>query len=105
MRCVFKIYMCQAMASSMTGHYLQSETHVLSNSQFREPGLLLPFRIFFFFSFTPLCYSSLSCINESLSSDRGGYVNSLCDVITMWLSASQRSRGGVGMNGLPGGEV
>ena len=41
-------------------------------------------------SFTPRCHSSLSCINEYMDMDIGGFRA----VISVWL----RSRDGVGMN-------
>ena len=51
-------------------------------------------------SFSPLCLSSLSCIDEHLAIDSGGNVsaNSFSAVIVAWLNASQRSRFVVGIN-------
>ena len=45
-------------------------------------------------------YSSLSCINECLTIDTGGYLcmNNLRPLIAAWLGASQRSRDGIRLN-------
>ena len=49
------------------------------------------------FIFTLHGSSSLSCINEYLAIDIGGYLcmNSLCALISTWLDASQKRRDGV----------
>ena len=46
--------------------------------------------------FTLHCSGSLSCVNEYLAIDVGGYLcrNSLC-AVAVWLDSSQRSREGV----------
>ena len=45
-------------------------------------------------------YSSLSCINECLTIDSGGYLcmNYLRPLIVAWLGASQRSRESIRLN-------
>ena len=50
--------------------------------------------------FTLHCSSSLSCINEYLAIDSGGYVHkqSSCINCNIWLDVSQRSRDGVWVN-------
>ena len=47
--------------------------------------------------FTLHCSGSRSWVNEYLAIDIGGYLytNSLCELIAVWLDASQRSRDGV----------
>ena len=70
-----------------------------SDSRLREPGfescaaVLKPWASFF----TLHCSSSLSCVNEYLAIDSGGYVYEQSSRIhcSMWLDASQRSREGV----------
>ena len=70
-----------------------------SDSQLREPGfescaaVLKPWARFF----TLHCSSSLSCINEYLTIDSGGYVYRQPSRIncSIWLDASLRSRKGV----------
>ena len=70
-----------------------------SDSRLREPGfetcaaVLKPWVSVF----TLHCSSSLSCINEYLAIDRGGYVYEQPSRInsSIWLDASQRSRDGV----------
>ena len=70
-----------------------------SDSRLREPGfepcaaVVKPWASFF----TLNCSSSLSCINEYLAIDSGGYVYEQPTRIncSMWLDASQRSRDGV----------
>ena len=51
--------------------------------------------------FTLYCSNSLSCTNEYLVIDSGGYLctESLRALIAAWLDASQRSRGGVRLKG------
>ena len=69
------------------------------DSRLREPGfescaaVLKPWANFF----TLHCSSSLSCINEHLAIDSGGYVYKQLSRIncSIWLDASQRSRDGV----------
>ena len=48
-----------------------------SDTQWREPGFVSSCCRFkaLATSFTPHCLSSLSCINECLATDSGGYVN------------------------------
>ena len=70
-----------------------------SDSRLREPGfeycaaVLKPWASFFTLHYS----SSLSCINEYLAIDTGGYVyeQPSCINCCMWLDASQRSRDGV----------
>ena len=70
-----------------------------SHSRLRGPGfescaaVLKPWASLF----TTHCSSSLSCINEYLAIDRGGYVyeQPLHINCSMWMDASQRSRDGV----------
>ena len=69
------------------------------DSRLREPGfescaaVLKPWASFF----TLHCSNSLSCINEYLAIDIGGYVyeQTLCINCSIWLDASQRSQDGV----------
>ena len=69
------------------------------DSRLREPGfescaaVLKPWGSFF----TLHCSSPLSCINEYLTIDSGGYVYEQPSRIncSIWLDASQRSRDGV----------
>ena len=60
---------------------------------FSNPAVLKPWARFF----TLHCASSLSCINEYLAIDSGGYVYEQPSRIncSIWLDASQRSRDGV----------
>ena len=70
-----------------------------SDSQLREPGfescaaVLKPWASFF----TLHCSSSLSCINEYLAINSGGYVYEQSSRMncSVWLDASGRSRDGV----------
>ena len=70
-----------------------------SDSRLREPGfescavVLKPLACFF----TQSCSSSISCMNEYLAIDSGGYVYEQPSHIncSIWLDASQRSRDGV----------
>ena len=72
------------------------------DSRLREPGIetcaavLNPWESLF----TLHCSSSLSCINEYLAIDIGGYVYEQSSRInfSIWLDASQRSRDGVWVN-------
>ena len=48
--------------------------------------------------FTPRCLSSLSCINECLAIDSGGYMNESSHSNCNMAEASLRSRDGVGLN-------
>ena len=74
-----------------------------SGSQLRRPRLesyaavLKPWASFF----TLHCSSSLSCINEYLATDSGGYVYEQATRIncSIWLDASQRNWDGVWLNG------
>ena len=52
------------------------------------------------FFFTPYCSSSLSCINEHLAINSGGYVyeQPSCINCSIWLNASQRSLDGIRLN-------
>ena len=67
-----------------------------SDSRLREPGfescaaVLKPWTSVF----TLHCSSSLSCINEYLAKDNGGYMYEQLSRIycSIWLNASQRSR-------------
>ena len=70
----------------------------VSDSRLREPGfescatVLKPWPSIF----TPHCSNSLSCINEYLTIDSGGYVYELSRInCSIRLDASQRSRDGV----------
>ena len=73
-----------------------------SNSQSRDSGFESSFCRFeaLIISFTPRCSSSLSCINEYLAIDSGGYLctNSFLTLIAAWLKASQGSRDEKGVN-------
>ena len=68
-------------------------------SRLREPGfesfaaVLKPWASFFTLHYS----NSLSCINENLAIDSGGYVyeQPSCINCSIWLDASQRSRDGV----------
>ena len=70
-----------------------------SGSRLREPGfescaaVIKPWASVF----TLHCSSSLSCINEYLAVDSGGYVyeQSSRSKFSIWLDGSQRSRDGV----------
>ena len=73
-----------------------------SDSRLREPGfescavVLKAWASFF----TPHYSSSLSCLNEYLAIDSGGYVYKQPSRIncSIWFDASQRSRDGVSVN-------
>ena len=77
-------------------HWLRSRA---SDSRLREPwfescaAVLKPWESYF----TLHCSSSLSCINEYLAIDSGGYVYEQPSRInwSIWLDASQRRRDGV----------
>ena len=71
----------------------------VSDSRLREPGfescaaVLKPWVCFF----TLNCSTSLTCINEYLAIDSGGYVyeQPSCINCSIWLDASERCRNGV----------
>ena len=77
----------------------RNDSGVELRTRLREPGfescatVLKPWASFF----TLHCSSSLSCINEYLPIDSGGYVYERPSRInfSIWLDASQRSRYGV----------
>ena len=83
---------------AMVHKFVQVARNILGGSvsdpRLREPGfescaaVLKPWASFF----TLRCSSSLSCINEYMTIDSGGYVY---EQPSQWLDASQRSRDGV----------
>ena len=70
-----------------------------SDSRLREPGFESCAAVLKSWSnlFTLHCSSSLSCINEYLAIDNGGYVHEQPSRIkcSIWLDAPQRNRDGV----------
>ena len=65
----------------------------LRTLDYENPGSRVPWASFF----TLHCSSSLSCLNEYLTIDSGGYVYEQSSRIncSIWLDASQRSRDGI----------